>query len=95
MKDCIYRDDVLQELETIHSISGSLPDGPVRKAALLTVETIKRTMSTIPPADVRHVVFCKNCAVPHNQWTGCPKLGGLVTEPDFFCAFGEPKGDSE
>ena len=95
MKDCIYRDDALQELETIRSISGSIPDGPARKAALLTVETIKRTLSTISPADVQPVIFCKDCAVPHNQWTGCPKLGGLVTEPDFFCAFGEPKGDSE
>ena len=35
------------------------------------------------------VVRCKDCAVPHNEWTGCPKLGGLVTPPDFYCAFGK------
>jgi len=35
------------------------------------------------------VVRCKACAVPHNQWTGCPKLNGLVPPPDFYCAYGE------
>ena len=39
--------------------------------------------------DVTEVVRCKDCKVPHNKWTGCPKLGGLVTPPDFYCAFGE------
>ena len=37
------------------------------------------------------VVRCKDCDIPHNKWTGCPKLGGLVTPPDFYCAFGNPK----
>ena len=34
------------------------------------------------------IVRCKDCDVPHNKWTGCPKLNGLVTPPDFYCAFG-------
>ena len=37
------------------------------------------------------VVRCKECAVPHNKWTGCPKLNGLVPPPDFYCAYGERK----
>ena len=37
------------------------------------------------------VIRCKDCNVPHNKWTGCPKLNGLVTLPDFYCAFAEPK----
>ena len=40
-------------------------------------------------ADVVEVVRCKDCMVPHNQWTGCPKLNGLVTSPDFYCSYGE------
>ena len=40
-------------------------------------------------ADVVQVVRCKDCAVPHNRWTGCPKLNGLVTSPDFYCGYGE------
>ena len=34
------------------------------------------------------VVRCKDCYIPHNNWTGCPMLDGLVTPPDFYCAFG-------
>ncbi len=41
--------------------------------------------------DVEAVVRCKDCAVPHNKWTGCPKLNGLVPPPDFYCSFGERK----
>ena len=43
-------------------------------------------------ADVVQVVRCKDCAVPHNRWTGCPKLNGLVTSPDFYCSYGERRG---
>ena len=39
----------------------------------------------------QEIVRCRNCNVPHNKWTGCPKLNGLVTSPDFYCAFGERK----
>ena len=35
------------------------------------------------------VVRCKDCAVPHNKWTGCPKLNGLIPPPDFYCPYGE------
>ena len=37
------------------------------------------------------LVRCKDCAVPHNKWLGCPKLRGLVPPPDFYCAYGERK----
>ena len=42
-----------------------------------------------PTADVVEVVRCKDCAIPHNQWTGCLKLNRLVTFPDFYCSYGE------
>jgi hypothetical protein len=44
-----------------------------------------------PTADVVEVVRCKDCAVPHNKWTGCPKLNGLIPPPDFYCSYGELK----
>ena len=44
-----------------------------------------------PTVDAVEVVRCKYCAVPHNKYTGCPKLNGLVTPPDFYCPFGERK----
>ena len=44
-----------------------------------------------PTIDAVPVVRCRYCAVPHNKYTGCPMLNGLVTPPDFFCPFGEQK----
>lgn len=45
--------------------------------------------------DAVPVVRCKDCAVPHNRWTGCPKMNGTVMPPDGFCSFGERKADHE
>ena len=42
-------------------------------------------------ADVVEVVRCKDCDVPHNKWTGCPNLNGMIPPPDFYCAKGERK----
>lgn len=41
--------------------------------------------------DVVEVVRCKDCDVPHNKWTGCPNLNGMIPPPDFYCAKGERK----
>ena len=49
------------------------------------------TIMQMPTIDAVPVIRCKNCAVPHNKYTGCPELNGLVTPPDFFCPFGEQK----
>lgn len=48
-----------------------------------------------PTVDAVEVVWCKDCAVPHNQWTGCPKLNGLVPPQDFYCAYGERKDNGK
>ena len=48
-----------------------------------------------PTVDAVEVVRCKYCEVPHNKYTGCPKLNGLVTPPDFYCPFGERKDDAD
>lgn len=48
-----------------------------------------RRINRAQAADVVQAVRCKDCAVPHNRWTGCPKLNGLVTSPDFYCSYGE------
>lgn len=48
-----------------------------------------------PVEDVVRVVKCKDCDIPHNKWTGCPNLNGLIPPPDFYCAFGKPKHKKE
>ena len=55
---------------------------------LKTAESVVRSM---PKADVVEVVRCGNCAVPHNKWTGCQHLNGLIPPPDHYCARGERK----
>lgn len=51
----------------------------------------KQTINQKMKLDYIKIVRCKDCDVPHNKYTGCPKLNGLVTSPDFYCAFGRPK----
>ena len=55
------------------------------------VETCIAVLEDMPTMDAVEVVRCGDCAVPHNKYTGCPKLNGLVTPPDFYCPFGERK----
>ena len=62
---------------------------PVVYGTRLGLEYSKSLVETAEAADVVQVVRCKDCAVPHNQWTGCPKLNGLITPPDFYCSYGE------
>ena len=48
----------------------------------------KRTIDAIPAVDAVEVVRCRDCAVPHNEMTGCPLLLGIRVDPDFYCKFG-------
>ena len=62
---------------------------PATYGTRLGLEYSKSLVKTAETADVVEVVRCKDCVVPHNQWTGCPKLNGLVTSPDFYCSYEE------
>lgn len=48
-------------------------------------------IANAPTVDAVEVVRCKDCVVPHNKYTGCPELNGLVMPPDFYCSFGKRK----
>ena len=39
------------------------------------------------------LVRCKDCVVPHNIYTGCPKVGGRIVTDDWYCADGVRKED--
>ena len=68
---------------------------PVTYGTRLGLEYSKSIVETAETANVVQVVRCKDCAVPHNQWTGCPKLNGLLTSPDFYCSYGERRKEDE
>lgn len=55
---------------------------------------IRHAINAVPAADVVEVVRCKDCAVLHNKWLGCPSLNGEIPPPDFYCARGERKSDN-
>lgn len=58
-----------------------------------TVKGCIMAAKNAPAVDAVEVVRCKDCAVPHNKWTGCPNLNGLVPHPNHFCSYGERKED--
>lgn len=59
------------------------------------LEMFKQKLDSIPAVDAVEVVRCAECAIPHNRWTGCPKLGGLIPPDDFYCGFGRKDGDGD
>ena len=68
---------------------------PVAYGTYLGLKYSKSLVETAEVADVIQVVRCKDCVIPHNQWTGCPKLNGLVTPPNFYCSYGERRKEDE
>ena len=68
---------------------------PAAYGTYLGLQYARSIVETAETANVVQVVRCKDCIVPHNQWTGCPKLNGLVTPPDFYCSYGERRKEDE
>ena len=60
------------------------------EADAVTMQGVK-IINQFPSINAVEVVQCRDCAVSHNKYTGCPELNGLVTPPDFYCPFGERK----
>ena len=60
------------------------------EADAVTMQGVK-IINQFPAVNAVPVVRCRDCEVPHNKYTGCPELNGLVTPPDFYCPFGERK----
>lgn len=86
-KPLIDVNSLIEDLELLAKHEDSL-----RQSVILGVVHTIKARSTV---DAVEVVRCKDCAVPHNKYTGCPMLNGLVTPPDFYCPFGERKGCDE
>lgn len=77
-----------------------MPEYIERKSALSAVAlgANRRDMSElihkIPAADVVEVVRCRDCKFRSNEWTGCPKLNGTITDDEFFCKCGIKREES-
>lgn len=75
-------DEIIKTFEKLHGNESTLIN-------CYNADWIVSFLESQPTADVVEVVRCNNCSVPHNRWTGCPKLNGLVTAPNFYCSYGE------
>ena len=49
---------------------------------------LRKLVEQATAVDAVEVVRCRDCAVPHNEMTGCPLLLGIRVDPDFYCKFG-------
>ena len=78
-------------LKKIHDTAEGLADCDQQNAAWALWKYAVRDIMDEETVDAVEVVRCRDCAVPHNKYTGCPKLNGLVTTPDFYCPFGKRK----
>lgn len=97
MSKCIDVDKIIEHLNDEIEACGDhdVDCQPVAYGTYLGLKYSKSLVETAEIADVVQVVRCKDCAVPHNRWTGCPILNGLVTPPDFYCSYGEKKKEDD
>ena len=87
MPEYIEREALLDDIDAAMQNTGM---------GVIVGQTLKRYVKRQPASDVVEVVRCKDCAIPHNRFTGCPKLNGLIPPENHFCSFGERKeGDTE
>lgn len=89
----IDADALIEELKSPQITVTGLRAGKGVLRALMTeyIKSVWRIVDEQPTAGVVEVVRCVDCAVPHNRWTGCPNLNGLIPPENFFCARGERK----
>lgn len=83
MPEYIERESLLKRLNASPLFSN------IRDGGFFIKDGVLDLVQKQPTADVVEVLRCKNCAVPHNRWLGCPSLNGLVPPPDFYCAKGK------
>ena len=87
MREYIDREALVIDLDRRHDFLEEMHGG-CDQYTMGFLEAVLR-VENFWSADVVSVVRCKDCAVPHNKYTGCPRLNGLIPPPDFYCADGE------
>ena len=96
MPEYIEREALLAELEDEIDFVSPFYNAEQNQYFTMGLRCAYRDAQRFPAADVVEVVRCKDCAIPHNRFTGCPKLNGLIPPENHFCSFGERKeGNTE
>lgn len=82
MPDCENCNERCPQAEMAHEIA---------LGRMYATQELVRMVKQVESGKLVDVVHCRECAVPHNNMLGCPKMSGLITPEDFFCAYGERK----
>ena len=85
--------EIMEEVNNKTAINGSYVTKTYDMAIRHATKLFRYVPTAYPEADVVEVVRCKDCAIPHNRFTGCPNLNGLIPPENHFCSFGERKED--
>ena len=85
--------ELMEEVNNKTAINGSYVTKTYDMAIRHATKLLRYVPTAYPKADVVEVVRCKDCAIPHNRFTGCPNLNGLIPPENHFCSFGERKED--
>ena len=93
MAEYIEREALLAELEDEIDFVSPFYNAEQNQYFTMGLRCAYRDAQRFPAADVVEVVRCKDCAIPHNRFTGCPTLNGLIPPENHFCSFGERKED--
>ena len=97
--ECVRLNNRIEELESMLSKESDLVSRIALRNALYDADAITmqgvKVINQFPAVNAVEVVHCLDCEVPHNKYTGCPMLNGMVTPPDFYCPFGERKDSEE
>jgi len=98
--NALYEKTAEWEAQALHMVEKTMHDEDNAEwkrwsTVLAERSAFKYDVADAPTIDAVPIVRCRECTVPHNRWTGCPQLGGLVTPPDFYCAFGERKDGAD
>jgi len=95
MAEYISREAALESVREKLMICDLLPDTIAKDASLFTLASMQDSLKSIPAADVREVVMCKNCRHrdPEDHKCDCGQLerAGCIfpVADDYFCAYGE------
>lgn len=100
-KEYIPREAALESVREKVLICESLPDTIAKDASLFTLASMNDSLNSIPAADVRPVVLCRDCKYGQgakmdfwNEYEGIECIGGVVHRKDWFCADGEKREES-
>lgn len=97
--ECVRLNNRIEELESMLSEESDLVSRIALRNTLYDADAITmqgvKIINQFPAVNAVEVVRCRDCEVPHNKYTGCPMLNGLVTPPDFYCPFGKRKDGDE